>query len=113
MNPWIYILVGGLLETVWALCMKLSDVFTDPFWTVMTIVFIPVSVIFLNKGLAKGLPPGICYTVWVGMGAIGSFVFGALLLGESVTMIRAILIMMIIVGVFGIENAGKKGNEAA
>ena len=80
MTPWIWILVGGVFETVWALSMKMSDGFSNIPWTIVTLVFIFLSVYFLNSGMKRGLPVGGGYAVWVGVGAIGSIVMGIILL---------------------------------
>jgi quaternary ammonium compound-resistance protein SugE len=49
-NAWLWILVGGIFETVWATTMDLSECFTDLFWTVVTLLIMPISVIFPTKG---------------------------------------------------------------
>ena len=69
---WVFLIIGGLFETVWATTMFVSDGFTVPLWTAITIVFMFVSTWFLNVAFTKGIPTGIGYSVWVGIGALGS-----------------------------------------
>ena len=35
---WLWVLIGGLFETVWAVFMKLSDGFTDIPYTILTVI---------------------------------------------------------------------------
>ncbi len=109
MTPWIWILVGGVFETVWALSMKMSDGFSNIPWTIVTLVFIFLSVYFLNSGMKRGLPVGGGYAVWVGVGAIGSIVMGIILFGESIAPMRLIFAALIVVGIVGVELTCKPG----
>jgi len=102
-SPWIIILIGGMFETVWAISMKFSNGFTDIPWTAMTLIFLGLSVYFLNSGLKRGLPVGGGYAVWVGTGAIGSIIMGVILFSESVEPMRLIFAAIIITGIVGTE----------
>lgn len=85
--PWILLFVAGLLEVVWAWCMKLSDGFSRPLPTLAT--FAAMFASFGLLGLAmRSLPLGTSYMVWTGIGALGAFALGVLLLGESASPMR-------------------------
>lgn len=103
MKPWSWVLIGGLFETAWALCMKASDGFTHIFWTMATLAFLFTSVYLLNCGLKKGLPVGSGYAVWVGIGGIGSIVMGVIIFGESLLLSRLLFAAIIITGIIGVE----------
>jgi quaternary ammonium compound-resistance protein SugE len=47
----------------------------------------------------KTLPLGTAYTVWTGIGAVGAFVVGALILGEPLTTGRVLAAALILAGV--------------
>lgn len=83
-KDWIYIIVGGLLEIFWALTMKLSIGFTQPFWSIITVILLLISFYIFAKGM-ENLPVGIAYTTYTGIGAIGTLLFGIFILHESVT----------------------------
>lgn len=102
-RSWIWVLIGGILETSWATGMKLSDGFTEPGWTIFTILFLVLSVLFLNKGLKSGLPTGACYAVWVGIGAVGSIAVGMLLFGDVLNVLGWICLAVVIVGILGLN----------
>lgn len=99
---WIYIIVGGIFETAWATTMNFSNVFTDPFWTIVTIAILPISVIFLYKALEGGLPTGPSYSVWVGIGAIGAVVV-SILMGEAPNILGFVFLGILIAGVIGMN----------
>lgn len=102
-SSWIWVLIGGLFETVWAVFMKMSDGFTVLPYTVLTIAFLFVSVGFLNIGLKRGLPVGPAYAVWVGIGAITSVIAGMLLFDESLNMFGYVFLAMVIGGIVGLN----------
>ncbi|EPX84040.1 Quaternary ammonium compound-resistance protein SugE [Salipiger mucosus DSM 16094] len=47
----------------------------------------------------KTLPLGTAYMVWTGIGAIGAFVVGIFVLGESVTLARIVAALLITGGI--------------
>jgi quaternary ammonium compound-resistance protein SugE len=98
-----YITVGGLLEVVWAVSMSISDAFTGPFWSVMTVVFIALSMVLLSKALSAGMPLGTAYAVWVGIGSVGTFAYGILFMDEPLSILRVLFVGMVIAGVIGLQ----------
>ncbi|HCK30708.1 MAG TPA: QacE family quaternary ammonium compound efflux SMR transporter, partial [Acinetobacter ursingii] len=78
---WAILILAGLFEVIWAYSMKMSDGFTRLLPSVITIVFMVLSVILLSISM-RSLPLGTAYTVWTGIGAIGSFIVGILILHE-------------------------------
>jgi quaternary ammonium compound-resistance protein SugE len=103
---WLYIIIGGIFETVWATTMNLSNVFTDPFWTVVTICDIPISIIFLYKALDGGLPAGTSYAVWVGIGAIGAVIV-SIIQGNAPNLIGFFFLSILIVGIVGLNRVSE------
>ncbi|RQP05009.1 MAG: QacE family quaternary ammonium compound efflux SMR transporter [Paracoccus sp. BP8] len=94
---WIYLGVAGLLEVVWAFAMKLSEGFTRPWPTAITLVAMVASVWFLSLSM-KVLPLGTAYVIWTGIGAVGTFVLGMVLLGESADALRLVAAVLIVAG---------------
>ena len=84
---WIFLLLAGLLEIVWAVLMKASAGFTKPWPTVGMLVFMVGSFALLSMAM-KTLPLGTAYAIWTGIGAVGAFVVGAVFLGEPLTPLR-------------------------
>lgn len=94
---WIYLGIAGLLEIVWAYAMKLSEGFSRPLPTAITLVGMVASVWFLSLSM-KVLPLGTAYVIWTGIGAIGAFVLGIAVLGESVDLLRLVAAVLIVSG---------------
>ena len=72
---WIYLTIAGLLEIVWAFAMKQSDGFTRPTASAVTLVAMIASFALLSLSM-KSLPLGTAYTIWTGIGAVGTEQFG-------------------------------------
>ena len=94
---WMYVLAAGLLEIVWAYTMKLSQGFSRPGPTALTILVMLASFALLSLAM-KTLPLGTAYTVWTGIGAVGAFVVGVVVLGEPLTMGRLLAAALIVTG---------------
>lgn len=95
--PWVYLVVAGLLEVVWALLMKQSQGFTRIWPSIGTVAFMLGSFGLLALAM-RSLPLGTSYTIWTGIGAVGAFAVGILFLGESVSVMRLIAAALIVGG---------------
>jgi quaternary ammonium compound-resistance protein SugE len=91
------VLAAGLLEIVWAYTMKLSQGFTRPGPTAVTLLAMLASFALLSLAM-KSLPLGTAYTVWTGIGAVGAFVVGIVVLGEPLTTGRLLAASLIVTG---------------
>lgn len=94
---WVYLLVAGLLEIVWAYFMKQSEGFTRLWPSVMTLGFMVVSFALLSVSM-KTLPMGTAYVVWTGIGAIGAFVVGVVFLQEHLSPLRVLAALLVLAG---------------
>ncbi len=84
---WILLFAAGLFEIVWAYTMKESAGFTRLWPSVITLAAMLASVVLLSMAM-RTLPLGTAYTVWTGIGAVGAFTVGILVLGEAATPLR-------------------------
>jgi quaternary ammonium compound-resistance protein SugE len=96
--PWIQLLVAGLLEVVWAFFMKKSAGFTLLVPSVICVTTMIASVAILSLAM-RSLPLGTAYTVWTGVGAVGAFIAGVVLLGESTSPLRLVAATLIVAGI--------------
>lgn len=94
---WLMLAAAGLLEVVWAYAMKLSDGFTRLLYSIVTFVGMIASFALLSAAMCS-LPLGTAYTIWTGIGAVGSFVAGLYFLGEPATPMRILAAVVIIAG---------------
>jgi len=94
---WILLTLAGLLEIVWAFSMKQSLGFTRLVPSIVTIVMMIASFALLAISM-KTLPLGTAYTVWTGIGAVGAFLVGIMVLGEPANPMRIAAAALIIGG---------------
>jgi quaternary ammonium compound-resistance protein SugE len=106
---WILLVVAGLLEVVWAFAMKQSHGFTKLAPSIVTAVAMLASVGLLSISM-KTLPLGTAYTVWTGIGALGAFVIGVIVLGEQATAARVIAAILILSGLALMKETGRDRN---
>ena len=94
---WVVLILAGLFEIVWAYSMKLSEGFTKLTPSLITLLFMVLSFGLLAYAM-KTLPLGTAYTIWTGIGAIGSFLVGIFILGEPATAMRMLAAILIVSG---------------
>ena len=94
---WILLLLAGVLEIVWAFYLKQSNGFTRLIPTLITLVTMAASFALLSFSM-RTLPLGTAYMVWTGIGAVGAFALGVLLLSEPLTTTRTLAALMIVGG---------------
>lgn len=101
---WVYLLIAGVLEVVWATAMKYSEGFTRLWPSVATLVAMVISFALLSMAM-RSLPLGTAYGVWTGIGALGSVLVGIFFLGESNDPLRLFFFALILIGIIGLKYA--------
>jgi len=99
---WLYLVLAGLLEVVWAVGLKHTDGFTRPLPTALTIAAMVGSFYLLSLAL-KTLALGVAYGVWVGIGAVGAAIAGIVLFDESVNAIKLASLVLVVAGIAGLK----------
>lgn len=99
---WLLLILAGFFEVVWAIGLKYTEGFTRLYPSLYTLLAMLVSFLLLSKSL-KTLPMGTAYTVWTGIGAIGTVIYGIYFLGEPATLIRIGCISLIIAAIIGLK----------
>ncbi|QTH19446.1 quaternary ammonium compound efflux SMR transporter SugE [Rhizorhabdus wittichii] len=94
---WVFLIVAGGLEVVWAFFMKQSEGFTRPLPAAITIVAMIASFALLSWSM-RSLPLGTAYTIWTGIGAVGAFLVGIIVLGEQANAMRIAAALLIVGG---------------
>lgn len=94
---WVYLIAAGVLEIVWAFAMKQSHGFTRLVPTAIMLVTMIGSVVLLSVSM-RTLPLGTAYTIWTGIGAVGAFLLGIIVLGETVSVARIVAAILIVSG---------------
>jgi quaternary ammonium compound-resistance protein SugE len=102
---WFLVIVAGLLETGFAVCLKQSDGFTRIWPTLGFALFAIGSFGLLTQALRR-LEIGPAYAVWTGIGAAGTVVYGMLFLNESTAVVKVASVSLIVAGVIGLNLSG-------
>ena len=106
---WIYLVIAGLLEIVFALSLKYSQGFTRLWPSVVFAVAGAGSFYLLTQAL-RTLPVGVAYAVWTGIGAAGTAVIGMVALGESREWPKLLSLLLLIGGLIGLRLTGGEGH---
>jgi quaternary ammonium compound-resistance protein SugE len=99
---WIVLVVSGVLETVWAAALSRSEGFGRLVPSIVFLVALVLSMIGLAYALRE-IPVGTGYAVWVGIGAVGTALYGMAVLGEPATAMRLLCLVAIVGGVVGLK----------
>lgn len=104
---WMYLILAGLFEVGVTFCLgKLKDVSGLELisWSLALLGGMAISIFFVNKSM-DGIPLGIAYPVWTGIGAAGAVIVGCLFFGELVTFWRVFFIILLIIAIIGLEKS--------
>jgi quaternary ammonium compound-resistance protein SugE len=101
---WVILVVAGLFEVGWAIGLKYTEGFTRPWPVIGTVLAMIISLGLLGIAM-KSLPVGTAYSVWVGVGAVGTVILGIVLLGEPANAARLISVALILAGIIGLKLA--------
>jgi len=101
---WIILVIAGLFEMAWAIGLKYTEGFTRLWPTVWTVAAMIISLWLLGIAM-KSLPVGTAYSIWVGVGAVGTVILGIVLFGEPANPARIISVALIIAGIIGLKLA--------
>jgi quaternary ammonium compound-resistance protein SugE len=99
---WVWLGVAGVLEIVWAYALKQSAGFAKPVEAVVAVIAMIASFVVLSLAM-KSLPLGTAYTIWTGIGAVGAFLLGVMVLGEAATPMRVASAVLILAGIVGLK----------
>jgi quaternary ammonium compound-resistance protein SugE len=102
---WLYLVVAGVLEIVWAVGIKYTEGFSRLVPSAIVVVAMAASVFCLAQAL-KSIPVGTGYAIWTGIGAAGTAILGMILFAEPATALRIGCIGLIVAGIVGLKLAG-------
>jgi len=100
---WLVLFAAGLFEVAWAIGLKYSDGLSKPLPTVGTVSALILSIVLLAIAV-RDLPIGTAYSVWTGIGAVGTALLGIVLFSEPATSLRLFFIAAIVLGIVGLSS---------
>jgi Membrane transporters of cations and cationic drugs len=99
---WLFLVLAGLFEVVWATTMKLSHGFSKLPFTLATILGMVASFLLLAQAIKK-LPMSLAYPIWTGIGAVGSILIGVILFKDQLSPLTWVFVVLLLVGIVGIK----------
>ncbi|MBH8554721.1 multidrug efflux SMR transporter [Nostocaceae cyanobacterium CENA357] len=100
---WLYLIAAIIFEVSGTTCMKLSEGFTKTVPSILIFVFYGICFTFLTFAL-KRLEVSVAYAVWSGLGTTLIATIGVLWFRESFTPVKFLSIILIIIGVIGLNS---------
>ncbi|HCP55376.1 MAG: QacE family quaternary ammonium compound efflux SMR transporter [Pseudomonadaceae bacterium] len=101
-SGWFFLLCAGLSEICYAAIIPRTEGFTRLWPSVYCAVFIIISLYLLSLA-TRTLPIGTAYAVWVGIGAVGTAIYGIAVLNEPAHLARIGCLALIVGGVIGLK----------
>ncbi len=99
---WVYLIIAGIFEVVWAIGLKYSHGFTKLYPSLITLGGMVISFYLLSLA-SKTLPIGTAYAIWTGIGAFGAVLLGIFLFNEPVNILRIAFLCLILIGILGLK----------
>ena len=106
-KAWVLLLLAAGLEIIFALATDASEAFTVLWPSLIAAVAVAGSIYFLTQAL-KTLDVGVGYTVWTGIGSVGTVLLGVVLFGNSLSLAEIGCFVLIIGGVIGLQQSDRK-----
>lgn len=101
---WIYLLIAAVFEVVFALATNATDGFTVLGPSLLTAAAAAGGIFFLSLAL-RTLDVGVGYTVWTGIGSVGTVSLGTVIFDEALNAWKVLAFVLIIGGVLGLKLA--------
>ncbi|MFB7864242.1 DMT family transporter [Streptomyces sp. NPDC056069] len=94
---WTWLLFSSLFEITFALSTEATHAFTRLGPSLLTAVAAAFGIYGLSQAL-KYVDVGVGYTVWAGIGGVGTVIFGTLIYDEPMTVWKVVAFVLIIGG---------------
>lgn len=107
MKAWLYLILAILFEVAGTTSMKLSEGFSRLVPSILLFVFYAASFVAVTIAL-KEIEVSIAYAVWSGLGTALITVIGILFFRETVTVLKIVSIILIIIGIVGLNLSGAR-----
>jgi quaternary ammonium compound-resistance protein SugE len=101
-SGWGVLLCAGISEICYAAIIPRTQGFTRLWPSLYCAVFIIISLYLLSLAM-RTLPVGTAYAVWVGIGAVGTAIYGIAVLNEPAHLARLACLALIVAGVIGLK----------
>ena len=99
---WVTLIVAGLFEVVWASLLPATRGLSRPLPTLGFLVSLGASM-YLLANAVRHIPIGTAYAVWVGIGAVGTFIVGAAIKGDQIDLSQAVAVAFLVLSIIAVK----------
>jgi len=104
-GAWVLLAVAIAAEVTASALLPRAGGFTNLGWSLVVISGYALGIWLLTL-IVKQMPVSVAYAIWAGLGTAVVAVIGYLFLGEQMTPVKALSVLMIVAGVVGLNLAG-------
>lgn len=101
---WIYLILAIIFETIGTACLKMSNGFSVLLPSIGTIIGYILCFLFFSYAL-KTIEISVAYAIWGAFGILLISAIGIIFFHESVSIVKIISILLIILGTVGLRLA--------
>ncbi|RZU99080.1 DMT family transporter [Spiribacter vilamensis] len=105
MPAWLLLIGAVTMEVIGTTALKMSEGFSR-FWPSATTVAAYMLAFIALGFVLKRMEVGVAYAIWAGLGTAMVAMVGVLFFGESMDWIKASSLMLIVLGLVGLNLAG-------
>lgn len=102
---WLYLAIAVVFEIAVAIAAGKAEGFKNRKWTIITLVTGALGTYFLSRALLT-FNVGVGYAIWTSVAGVGITLLGVVLFGQRLDWRKALGILVIIVGVVGLQLSG-------
>lgn len=106
-RKWFYVAMTSFFELVWLYGFNVASSWWH--W-IFIVIFIFIDFHFLTKACEE-LPTGTVYAIFAGVGTVGTALMDVYIFGGSLSMGKIFFIVILVVGVIGLNLADKIEEE--
>lgn len=102
---WLYLAIAVIFEVAVGLCASNAKGFTRLWWTTATLISGGIATFFLSLALVT-FDVGVGYAIWTSVAGVGIVIVGAVFLGQRLSWKKLLGILIVIIGVAGLQLSG-------
>jgi quaternary ammonium compound-resistance protein SugE len=100
---WLYLSIGIIGEIAWVLTLKSTQGYSRLGPSIINVLLVASNIYFFAQAF-KTLPTATAYAILTGTATLGVAIFGMLIYGETMTIVKILYMTLIVVGVIGLKS---------
>jgi small multidrug resistance pump len=105
---WLLLAAAIVAEVTGTVALRLSEGFSRPLPSIVVAVGYITAFVLLSQVLQQGMPIGVAYGVWAAAGVALIAIIGVLFLGDRLTWLQGVGLVLVACGVLALEFGGAR-----